>query len=169
MRSRGAKSRVKLTGNKLNQSRAVTKGTRNISTVSHPTGWPRARNFHYSFSKGGRKGRKYISQKHYQGPNRGCPAAQPKVCKRLAFQGVETQRVEPGRPFIWWEGSLKPLLFCTEVSKLYRSLKVFEPQRKEGRVKEINQKFLWDVQMPTWSRLSARIPSTLNNREDLSK
>lgn len=25
-------------------------------------------------------------------------------CKRLAFQEVKTQHVEPGRPFIWWEG-----------------------------------------------------------------
>lgn len=58
-------------------------------------------------------------------------------------------------------GSLKPLLFCTEVSKLHRSLKFSEPQRKEGRVKEINQKFLWDAQMPTWNRLLALIPSTL--------
>lgn len=59
MRSRRGKgSRVKLTGNKLNQSPAVTKGTGDISTVSHPTAWPRARNFHYNFSKGGRKGGK---------------------------------------------------------------------------------------------------------------
>lgn len=58
-------------------------------------------------------------------------------------------------------GSLKPLLFYTEVSKLHRALKVSEPERKEGRAKEINQKFLWDAQMPTWNRLSARIPSTL--------
>lgn len=64
---------------------------------------------------------------------------------------------------------MKRLLFCTEVSELHRSLKVSEPQRKEGRVKEINQKFLWDAQMPTWNRLSARISSTLNNREDFSK
>lgn len=158
---RGKGSRVKLTGNKLNLSRAVTKGTRDISTVSHPRGWPRARNFHYNFSKGGRKGGKNVSQKPYQGPNAGRRATQPKICERLAFQGVKTQAVEPGRPFIWWEGSLKPLLFCTEVSKLHRSLKVSKPQRKEGRVKEINQKFLWDAQMPTWNRLSARIPSTL--------
>lgn len=49
-----AGSKIKLTGNKPNQSRALTKGTRNISTVSHPTGWPRARNFHYNFSKRGK-------------------------------------------------------------------------------------------------------------------
>lgn len=93
---RGKGSRVKLTGNKLNQSRAVTKGTGDISTVSHPTAWPRARNFHYNFSKGGRKGGKNVSQKPYQGPNPGCPATQPKFYERLAFQGVKTQHVEPG-------------------------------------------------------------------------
>lgn len=48
-------SKIKLTGNKPNQSWTVTKGTRNISTVSHPTGWPRARNSHYNFSKRGRR------------------------------------------------------------------------------------------------------------------
>lgn len=69
MRSRRGKgSRVKLTGNKLTQSRAVTKNTRDISTVSHPTGWPRAQNFHYSFSKGGRKGGKMFHKSHIKAP-----------------------------------------------------------------------------------------------------
>lgn len=157
----GQRNRVKLTGNKLNQSRAVTKGTRNVSTVLHPTGWPWAQIFHYNFQREGEKKEKNVSQKHYESPNLGRPVAQPKICERLAFQGVKTQHVEPGKPFKWWEGSLKPLLFCTKVSKLHRSLRVSEPQRKEGRVKEINQKFLWDTQMPTWNRLSARILSTL--------
>lgn len=69
MRSRRGKgSRVKLTGNKLNQSRAVTKGTRDISTVSHPTGWPQAQNFYYNFSKGGRKGGKMFQKSHIKAP-----------------------------------------------------------------------------------------------------
>lgn len=65
---RGKGSGVKLTGNKPNQSRAVTKGTRAISTVSHPTGWLRARNFHYNFSKGGRKGGKMFHKSHIKAP-----------------------------------------------------------------------------------------------------
>lgn len=58
---RGEGSKIKLTRNKLNQSWAITKRTRNISTVSHPTGWPSAQNFHYNFSKERRKGGKNIS------------------------------------------------------------------------------------------------------------
>ena len=132
---------------KKKKSGRVAKGTRNISTVSHPTGWPRARNFHYNFSKRERR-RKHISQKHYQGPSPAYHAAEPKSVRGQPFRESKTQRVETSRPFIQWEGFLKQLLFCTEVSELHRSLKVFEPQRKEGRVKEINQKSLWDALAP---------------------
>lgn len=48
----------------------LTKGTRNISTVSHPTGWPRARNFHYNFSKRRRKGEKIFHKSIIKAPTR---------------------------------------------------------------------------------------------------
>lgn len=96
----GGESKIKLTGNKANQSPAVTKGTRNISTVSHPTGWPGARNFHYNFSKRREEGEKNIAQEHHQGPNPGCPAAQPKFVRGQPFRESKPQRVETGRPFI---------------------------------------------------------------------
>lgn len=76
---RGKGSRVKLTGNKLNQSRAVTKGTGDISTVSHPTAWPRARNFHYNFSKGGRKGGKKCFTKAISRPQPRMPCHTTKI------------------------------------------------------------------------------------------
>lgn len=70
--------------------------------------------------------------------------------------------MERGGPFPPAGGGV---LTTTAVSELHRSLKVPEPQRKEGSVKDINQKYLWDVRMPTWNRLSAQIAPTLNNRE----
>lgn len=87
----GQGSRVKLTGNKLNQSRTVTKGTRNISTVSHPTGWPQAQNFHYNFSKGRRKGRKKCFRKTLSRPQPRMPLSHNQKSEKLAFQGVKTQ------------------------------------------------------------------------------
>lgn len=37
---------IKLTGNKANQTRTVTKGNTNTLTVSHLPCWPRAQSFH---------------------------------------------------------------------------------------------------------------------------
>lgn len=97
------------------------------------------------------------------------PCCTTKICERSAFHGVKNPACGNWQAFYIVGGFLKRLLLCTEVSELHRSLKVSEPQRKESRVKEINQKFLWDAQMPTWDRLSAQISSTLNNKEDSSK
>jgi hypothetical protein len=64
------------------------------------------------------------------------PCCTTKICERSAIQGVKTPACRNRRAFIWWEGFLKPLLFCTEVSRLHRSLKVSEPQRKRAELRK---------------------------------
>lgn len=70
------------------------------------------------------------------------PCCTTEICERSAFQGAGNPACGSGQAFYVVGGFRKPLLFCTEASELHRSLKGWEPQRKEGRVKEINQKFL---------------------------